>query len=184
VKVLENADIEYALLHVTSMYPTPYEQVRLDAIQELKKKFSNVVIGLSDHSYGNYTCFAAVTLGASILEKHFTSDKNWDGPDIPISIDPTELRDLIVGSNAVHQALGGSKSILDGERKTAEFAYASVVTIKDIKKGEIFSEDNIWVKRPGTGEITVEHYYDILNKKATTDIQKNSQLKWSLIEKK
>ena len=184
VKVLENADAEFALLHVTSMYPTPYEQVRLDAIQELKKKFSNVVIGLSDHSYGNYTCFAAVALGASILEKHFTSDKSWDGPDIPISIDPTELRDLIVGSNAIHQALGGSKSILDGERKTAEFAYASVVTIKDIKKGEIFSENNIWVKRPGTGEITVEHYYDILNKKATTDIQKNSQLKWSLIEKK
>ena len=184
VEVLENANTEYALLHVTSMYPTPYNKVRLNAIQELKKKFSNAVIGLSDHSFGNYTCFAAVTLGASILEKHFTSNKSWEGPDIPISIDPGELRDLIVGSNAVYQSLGGNKSVLDGEKKTAEFAYASVVTIKDIKKGEIFSEENIWVKRPGTGKIKVEHYYNILNEKAAADIPKDSQLDWSLIEKK
>lgn len=183
VRVLENAGNEYALLHVTSMYPTPYNQVRLNAINELKEKFSNAVIGLSDHSNGNYTCFAAVALGASILEKHFTSDKNWRGPDIPISIDPTELKELIVGSNAIYQALDGKKSILEGEKKTAEFAYASVVTIKDIKKGESFSEENIWVKRPGTGEILVEHYYDVLDKKAARNIQKDSQLKWSSIEK-
>ena len=183
VKILEDANSEYALLHATSMYPTPYNQVRLDTIKELRRKFSNAVIGLSDHSYGNYTCFAAVALGASILEKHFTSDKNWKGPDIPISIDPTELKQLITGSNAIYQSLGGKKSVLDGERKTAEFAYASVVTIKDIKKGENFSEENIWVKRPGTGEISVEHYYDVLDKKATRDIQKNSQLEWSSIEK-
>ena len=90
---------------------------------------------------------------------------------------------MITGSNAIYQSLGGKKSVLDGERKTAEFAYASVVTIKDIKKGENFSEENIWVKRPGTGEISVEHYYDVLDKKATRDIQKNSQLEWSSIEK-
>ncbi len=183
VKVLEDGNVEYALLHVTSMYPTPYDQVRLDTIRDLKGEFSNAVIGLSDHSYGNYTCFAAVALGASIVEKHFTSDKKWDGPDIPISIDPTELKELIIGSNAIYHALGRKNSVLEGERKTAEFAYASVVTIREIKKGESFSEKNIWIKRPGTGEISVEHYYDILDKRATRNIEKNTQLEWSSVEK-
>jgi len=101
VSILEKAEIPYALLHVTSMYPTPYEKVRLGALTELRSHFPNAVLGLSDHSFGNYTCFAAIPLGASILEKHFTSDKNWPGPDIPISIDPKELSDLIIGSKAI-----------------------------------------------------------------------------------
>ena len=153
VAVLEDANIEYALLHVTSIYPTPYEKVRLKALAELKNTFPNAVIGLSDHSIGNYTCFAAIPYGASILEKHFTSDKNWDGPDIPVSIDPVQLEDLINGSKAIHQSLEGHKEILSEENPTIAFAYASVVTTKDIKKGELLTEDNIWVKRPGTGEI-------------------------------
>jgi len=104
VSILEEADVDYALLHVTSMYPTPYDKVRLGALADLKLHFSKAVLGLSDHSLGNYTCFAAIPLGASILEKHFTSDKNWPGPDIAISVDPSELKDLIVGSKAIHQA--------------------------------------------------------------------------------
>ena len=86
VSILKNAEITYALLHVTSMYPTPYNNVRLGCLQQIKEKFPNAVIGLSDHSIGNYTCFAAVPLGASILEKHFTSDKKWPGPDIALSL--------------------------------------------------------------------------------------------------
>ena len=77
IKILEKANLDYALLHVTSMYPTPYEKIRLGALDELRNNFPKAVIGLSDHSIGNYTCFAATALGASILEKHFTSDKNW-----------------------------------------------------------------------------------------------------------
>lgn len=183
VKILEDAGIDYALMHVTSMYPTPYEKVRLGALNDLKKNFPHAVLGLSDHSFGNYTCFAAVVLGASILEKHFTSDKSWSGPDIPISIDPEELRDLIKGSKAIHQSLGGQKNILDEENRTAEFAYACVVTTKDVEKGDFFTTDNIWVKRPGTGEIRAQNYDNILNRKALRNIKKNTQLEWNVIEK-
>ena len=182
VNVLKKANIDFALMHVTSMYPTPYEDVRLGFLYELKTKFPDTVIGLSDHSFGNYTCFAAITLGASILEKHFTSDKNWSGPDIPISISPPELKDLIFGSNAIFRALKNKKEILDGEKLTAKFAFTSVVTIKDIKKGDTFSMENIWVKRPGTGQIKAEFFDDIINKKSRISIKKNSQLEWSMID--
>ena len=182
VKILEDGKVEYALMHVTSMYPTPYDKVRLGALTELKNEFPKAVLGLSDHTYGNYTCFASISLGASILEKHFTSDKNWPGPDIPISIDPEELADLIKGSKAIHQSLGGTKNILEPEMKTAEFAYACVVTTKEVKKGDFLSEENIWVKRPGTGEIKAEQYDKIINKKASSDIKKDTQLKWNMIE--
>ena len=182
VDILKKANIDYAIMHVTSMYPTPYDKVRLGIITELKQKFPDTVIGLSDHSFGNYTCFAAISLGASILEKHFTSDKNWSGPDISISITPKELKDLIVGSKAIFNSLNGRKSILDGEKETAKFAYASIVTINDIEKGDYFSTDNIWVKRPGTGEIMAKFFDDILNKKSSKDIKKNSQLEWSMVD--
>ena len=182
VNVLKKANIDFALMHVTSMYPTPYEDVRLGFLYELKTKFPDIVIGLSDHSFGNYTCFAAIALGASILEKHFTSDKNWSGPDIPISISPPELKDLIFGSNAIFRALKNKKEILDGEKLTAKFAFTSVVTIKDIKKGDTFSMENIWVKRPGTGQIKAEFFDNILNKKSRKSVKKNSQLEWDMID--
>jgi N-acetylneuraminate synthase len=89
VVILEKNKVQYALLHCTSIYPTPYEKVRLNAMMDLKNNFKNTVIGLSDHSLGNYTSFAAIALGACIVEKHFTSDKTWPGPDVPISIDPS-----------------------------------------------------------------------------------------------
>lgn len=181
VKILEKYKINYALLHCTSMYPTPYEKVRLNALLELKKNFPNAVIGLSDHSIGNYTSFAAISLGACIIEKHFTSDKTWSGPDIPISINPYELKDLIKGVEAIYKAMNGKKEILKEEKPTIYFAYSCVVSIKDIKKDEIFSKENIWVKRPGTGEIKAKDFYDILGKKAVINIQKNKQIEWRMI---
>ena len=181
VAIFEKKGIDYALLHTTSIYPTPYEQIRLGALDDLKSTFPNSVIGLSDHSIGIYTCLAAVALGASILEKHFTSDKNWPGPDIPVSINPTELKELILGSNAIFLANGGNKTILPEEQPTINFAYASIVSIQDIQKDELFTKDNIWVKRPGTGEIKAENYEKILNHKAIIDIKKDSQLDWNMI---
>ncbi|MAE87196.1 MAG: polyhydroxyalkanoate biosynthesis repressor PhaR [Flammeovirgaceae bacterium] len=177
VEILERYDIDYALLHCTSLYPTPYEQVRLGAIAEMKEAFPNAVLGLSDHSIGNYTCFGAVPLGASILEKHFTSDKSWPGPDIEISVDPQELSELVKGSAAIHSALGGNKTILKAEQPTIDFAYASVVTIKTIKEGDRFTKDNIWVKRPGTGELLAAEYNNILGLRATRDLENDCQLK-------
>jgi len=178
VDILRKHNIQYALLHCTSLYPTPYDKVRLGALSQMKESFPDAVLGLSDHSIGNYTCFGAVPLGASILEKHFTSDKTWPGPDIEISIDPSELEELINGSSAIHSALGGTKDILSEEKPTIDFAYASVVAIKDIKAGEVFSKENIWVKRPGTGQILAKEYNSILGRVAAKDIVNDRQLSW------
>ena len=117
VDILKDADIDYALLHTTSMYPTPYEKVRLGALNDLKSNFPNTVIGLSDHSIGNYTSFASISFGVSIIEKHFTSSKTWKGPDMRVSINPKELRDLINGSRSIHASLGGHKTILKEENQ-------------------------------------------------------------------
>jgi sialic acid synthase SpsE len=179
VDIFHKYEVDYALLHCTSMYPTPYEKVRLGALKELKDAFPQAVLGLSDHSLGNYTCFGSIPLGASILEKHFTSSKSWPGPDIPISITPIELQDLIQGSNAIYSALGGTKSILEEEQPTIDFAYASVVTTKDIPKGGEITSNNIWVKRPGTGKILAKDYKSILGKHATKDLSKNLQLSYN-----
>ncbi len=103
---MRDADIPFALMHCTSIYPTPYHLVRLGALQQLKNHFPDAVLGLSDHSLSNYPCLAAVSLGASILERHFTSDKNWPGPDIAISMDPADLKMLVEGSEIIHQCLG------------------------------------------------------------------------------
>ncbi len=182
VDILRQAEIPFALMHCTSMYPTPYEKVRLGALAELRTHFPDAAIGLSDHSIGNYTCFAAVVLGARILEKHFTSDKSWPGPDVPISIDPTELKELVQGSRAIYAALGGSKTILPEEQPTIDFAYACVVSIREIKSGEELSTDNIWVKRPGTGEIKAVHFESLLGKRTKHLIKNNSQLRWDDVE--
>jgi N-acetylneuraminate synthase len=181
VEILRRHKVDYALLHCTSLYPTPYNHVRLGAISCLRDAFPDAILGLSDHSLGNYTCFGAVPLGASILEKHFTSDKDWAGPDIEISIDPKELYELINGSAAIHAALGGEKEILEEEQPTIDFAYASVVSIRNIKEGEILTEENIWVKRPGTGEVLAKDYKSLLGRVASCDIEFDKQLAWKNI---
>ena len=148
VSILRKHKVPYALLNCTSMYPAPYNKIRLKGIQTLQKAFPDAVVGQSDHSLGIYTCLGAVALGASILEKHFTSSKKWPGPDIPVSIDLPELKELVVGSKAVWEGMGERKNILKEEQEIINFAYASVVSIADIKKGAQFTRKNIWVKRP------------------------------------
>ncbi len=182
VDILRRAGLPFGLLHCTSMYPTPYEKVRLGALAELGARFPDAVLGLSDHSLGNYTCLAAVALGARILEKHFTSDKTWPGPDVPISIDPKELRQLVEGSRAIHAALGGSKDILPDEKPTIDFAYACVVAIRDIAAGETLTRENVWVKRPGTGEIKAVRFEAVLGRTARRALRLHSQLRWTDLE--
>lgn len=178
VSILRGAGLPYALLHCTSLYPTPVQKVRLGALLELKREFSDAVIGLSDHSTTIFPCLGAVALGASIVERHFTSTRDWPGPDVPISMVPEELKALIEGSRVIFDAGGGTKEILKEEQATINFAYASVVTLRNIKTGEKFSADNLWVKRPGTGEIRPAGYDKILGKIAARDIAKNQQLSW------
>lgn len=182
VEIFERSSVPYALLHCVSMYPTPYEKVQLGAISDLKAAFPNAILGLSDHSIGNYTCYGAIPYGASILEKHFTSSKNWPGPDVPISIDPTELKDLIEGSTAVWQALGGSKTIQKEEQVTIDFAYACAVSTKEIAQGEKLTKDNVWVKRPGTGEIKAVDFDKLLGKTAKKNIEADVHLSWDMVK--
>lgn len=171
VAIVEEAGVPYALLHCTNIYPTPPELVRLGAIPEMKKAFPNAVIGLSDHSLSNYPCLGAVALGADILERHFTDSMEREGPDIVCSMDPQAFRELKDGAEIIRLARGGKKGPLSEEQVTIDFAFASVVTIKPVKKGEKFSEDNLWVKRPGTGEITAEEYDSVLGKTAAHNIE-------------
>lgn len=175
VKLIQKHSCPLALMHCTSMYPTPYDKVRLNAITELINTFS-VPVGLSDHSKKIYTCLGAVALGASCLEKHFTVSHDWPGPDIPVSIDPAELQELVAGAHAIWQARGGGKTILPEERPVIDFAYATVVTIKVITTGELLTRENIWVKRPGTGKIPAEDYEKVLGKKATKDIKADTHV--------
>ena len=183
VNIFRKRHTPFALLHCVSMYPTPYDKVQLGAIGEIKRAFKDAVLGLSDHSIGIYTCLGAVPLGASILEKHFTSNKNWPGPDIPVSVDELELKDMVIGSRALYLASGGKKEILKEEKPTIDFAYACVVSIKNIKAGDKFTSKNVWVKRPGTGEIRAVHYPKILGRISKFNIKEGVQLTWRDIKK-
>jgi len=177
VDIFREYNVPYALLHCTNVYPTPPELVRLGAMFELQENFPDAVIGLSDHTVTNYPVLGAVALGASILERHFTDSMAREGPDISCSMDPHALKELICGSKIIKQARGGQKGPVDAEKPTIDFAYASVVTIGEIEAGEEFTMDNIWVKRPGTGEIMAVEFDSILGKKATKLIANDTQLK-------
>ena len=181
VDVLKKNGCPFMIMHCTSMYPTPYERVRLNAVPELAGAFG-VPVGLSDHSIGIYTCLGAVAVGACVLEKHFTFSRSWPGPDIPISIEPNELAELVRGSRAVWKARGGHKSVLDEEQPVIDFAFASVVSIRPIRRGEKFSLENTWVKRPGTGPIHARDLNKVLGRLAKHDIEDAIQIKPESVE--
>lgn len=182
VEILEKYNVRYGLLHTTNLYPTPVHLVRLGAMQELQKEFPNAIIGLSDHTTSNRACFAATALGASILERHFTDTMERPGPDIINSMDPIALKELIIGSKEIAQMRGGKKEATKEEQVTIDFAFATVVTIKPIKKGEKLTKENIWVKRPGTGPIKAEYYNDLLGKVVNKDIENDEHIDWSDID--
>lgn len=181
VNILEEYKVPYALMHTTNLYPTPPELVRLGAMQEMMNAFPKVPIGLSDHTLTNTSCIAAMAMGAAVVERHFTDHKNRKGPDVICSMDEEECAKLIVAAKDVKKMLGGEKKAAKEEQVTIDFAFATVVSIKPIRKGEVFTKDNIWVKRPGTGEILAEQFETILGKKAACDIQNDTQLSGSMI---
>jgi|TARA_B110000027_G_scaffold40587_1_gene44788 sialic acid synthase SpsE len=179
VNMIREFKIPYVLLHCTNIYPTPYELVRLDGIKKLRDNFSDAVIGLSDHTKTNNTCLGAVALGASVLERHFTDVSTRQGPDIICSMDKKSLKELILGSQQIFLARGGEKKSIEEEIPTMDFAFASVVSIKEIKIGQKLSEENIWVKRPGKGDFNARDYESLIGKRATSEIPKDVQLKKS-----
>ncbi len=182
VSILQKYKVPFALLHTTNLYPTPDHLVRLGAITQLQQAFPDAVIGLSDHTTTNYACFGAVALGASVLERHFTDSMSRPGPDIVCSMDVQACKELIEGATILQQQRGGTKAPAAEEQVTIDFAFATVCTIKSIKAGEVFTEDNIWVKRPGKDGILAEDYKSVLGKKATIDIPVDEQISWSNIQ--
>jgi sialic acid synthase SpsE len=181
VSILENYKVGYALLHTTNLYPTPSHLVRLGAMTELQNEFPNINIGLSDHTTSNLACFGAVALGATILERHFTDSMKRSGPDIVNSMDPNALKELLAGSDELFKMRGGRKESTIEEQVTKDFAFATVVTIKPIKKGQVLSKHNIWVKRPGTGAISAEEYKCLLGRVAASDIEQDVHINWNHI---
>lgn len=182
VNIVEKYSVKYALMHTTNLYPTKPEQVRLGAMLELMEAFKGIPVGLSDHTVNNNACIAAMGLGAKIVERHYTDRMDRVGPDIVCSMDENALKELLLAAEEVPCMLGGHKTALKEEQVTIDFAYASVVTIKTIKKGETFTKDNLWVKRPGTGDFLAESYEMLLGKKAACDIDADEQLRKDMVE--
>lgn len=176
VRILETYDVPYVLLHTTNLYPTPHHLVRLGGMLELKANFPKALIGLSDHTEDNYACFAATALGATVLERHFTDSMNRIGPDIANSMDPEACAELIKGTRIIKAELGGTKEYLPEEQVTMNFAFATVVALRDISVGESFSEENIWVKRPGTGDFLAAEYKNLIGKSALRFIRRDTHL--------
>lgn len=181
VDILERKNVPYALLHTTNLYPTPPHLVRLGGMLALKEAFPGAPVGLSDHTTNNNACIAALALGASIVERHFTDRMDRIGPDICCSMDQEALRELLRAAGEIPLMLGGEKGPAPEEQVTMDFAFASIVTIRAIKAGEAFTRENVWAKRPGTGEIPAEQFWDILKATAAVDIPADMQLKWSMV---
>ena len=178
VKLFKKHKNPLAILQTTSEYPADYRDINLGVIEKFEKLF-NVPIGISDHSIGIYTALGAVAKGACIVEKHITLNKKMPGPDQKISLEEKELTELVKGCKAVKLALGDTKKILKKELPVLHFARESVVSIKPIKKGEIFSQKNISTKRPYTGQIPAKDFFSIIGKKARQSIPANKQLTFS-----
>ena len=176
VNIFRRKNVQFALLHTTNLYPTPDHLVRLGAMTELAHAFPDAVVGLSDHTLTNHACFGAVALGASILERHFTDSMNRPGPDIICSMDTTACKELIEGSRIIALQRGGHKGPAKEEQVTIDFAFATICTIKPVAKGETFTKENIWVKRPGKGGIAAERYNEVIGKTATREIDTDVQL--------
>ncbi|TBL73008.1 N-acetylneuraminate synthase [Paenibacillus thalictri] len=164
-----------SLLHCTTEYPTPYDEVNLKAMDTLKAAFQ-LPVGLSDHTEGIAIPIAAVAIGATIIEKHFTLDRNLPGPDHKASLDAKELKAMVAGIRQVEMALGsGIKTPAPSELKNMHVARKSLIATKKIAIGDIYTEDNIGIKRPGNGLAPI-HYWEMLGKSAMHNFDEDDLL--------
>jgi len=168
------------LLKCTSAYPAPYEEMNLLTIADMIKRFK-LPVGLSDHSMGWEVPVAAVALGAKVIEKHFILDRKLGGPDAPFSMEPEEFSQMVKAIRNIEKALGKvSYKLSEKVKKNKQFA-RSLFVVKDIKRGEIFTEENVRSIRPGYG-LHPEFYYKILGKRSKRDIQRGTPLKLSMVD--
>lgn len=178
--VLIGCDVDLALMNCVSEYPPVYEDINLGVIDTMKLEFQEAVIGQSDHTPTNYTCFGAVTMGAKIVEKHVIINKLTPGPDQSVSLDFNDFSDLVKGIRILEAASGSVKKVHGKEKIIRDWAFRSLVATRDIKAGETISEDDVWSKRPGTG-IPSKFMSQMIGKVAIEDISKNTLLKWSQV---
>lgn len=171
MKVLQQyGTTDISLLHCNTQYPTPMEDVNLRAIKELEETFQ-VPVGYSDHTLGIEVPIAAAALGATIIEKHFTLDRNMEGPDHRASLEPEELKRMVTAIRHIESAMGdGKKKVMPSERENVVIARKSIVAAVPIKRGTVFTEDNLAVKRPGNG-ISPMRWNEILGQKANRDYE-------------
>ena len=177
VSILKKYKVKHVLLHCTNLYPTPYKLVRLGAINLLKKKFPNTLIGLSDHTQDNYSAYAALGLGAKVIEKHFIHKKKIKGPDIICSMDASEGKQLLDAADKIYLASGTGKGPVKEEKVTIKFAFSSVGIIKNINKNEILTKKNIFPIRSNSGYFKPKDYFKLLGKKAKKNLILGKKLK-------
>lgn len=164
------------LLHCNTEYPTPFEDVNLKAMDALRDEFG-VEVGYSDHTRGIEVPIAAVALGASVIEKHFTLDRNMEGPDHKASLEPDELTAMVRSIRNIEKALcgDGTKHVSSSERKNIAIARKSIVAATDIRKGEVLTKENLAVKRPGTG-ISPMRWEEVIGTKAIRDFKEEEMI--------
>lgn len=179
VQILRDANVPFALLECTNLYPSPPEIVSLRGVTELQTAFPDAVVGFSDHSIGPDMALASVALGACILERHFTDTRYRGGPDISCSMDPVELRHLVDRSREIHIAARNPKQRSASEEAVYRFARGSVVADRDLRAGTVLSEADIWARRPGSGEIPADQFDSLIGRRVTRDLKRNTQLRWA-----
>lgn len=176
IKVLkENGTNDITVLHCNTEYPTPMEDVNLNAMKTIKKML-NVKVGYSDHTSGIEVPIAAVAMGAKVIEKHFTLDKNMDGPDHKASLEPDQLKEMVKSIRNIEKAMGsGVKQPSKSEIKNLVIVRKSIVASRKIKKGEEFGEDNLTCKRPGDG-VSPMRWKEIVGQSAGKDFEEDEMI--------
>lgn len=182
VDILRSANVDFALLECTNLYPSPPEIVSLAGVTELQAAFPDAVVGFSDHSIGPEMALSSVALGACIIERHFTDTRYREGPDISCSMDPSELRHLIDRSKEIHTALNNPKRRTSAEEDVYRFARASVVADRDLSAGQTIAEEDIWARRPGSGPIAGFEFDKVVGRTLNCDVKRNQQLDWDMFD--
>lgn len=178
VKTIKKYHSEFALLHCTNIYPTPADKLRLNSLKEFEDAFPKGIIGLSDHSLNNFSSYAALSLGASIVEKHFTDRTDRTGPDIKWSMTPKEAKELLAFAKDINKMKEGKKEALAEELEVSEKLFNTVVTTRSIRKGSCLTKDDLTTKGPNQSGIPAEDLYKVVWKKAKKDFPADYHLEW------
>ncbi len=182
VEVIKRYHEDYVIMHCTNIYPTPADKIRLHAIEELQEAFPNNIFGLSDHSVNNNSCYAAMTMGVSIVEKHFTDTRDRIDQDVEWSMTRQECSELISFAKQINDMKKGDKVPLEEEKEQMEMYFNTIVTKRKIRKGSAITKEDITTKSPNKLGIKAQDMYRVLWKKAKRDLEPNYHLEWEDID--